>query len=348
MSPTASTLESRLPEAPSPEMVGRGVLAPAIRVGPAGWSYKDWTGIVYPRVRPRGFHEAEFLARYFDTIEINTSFYQPLRPESARSWVKRVSRNPRFQFTAKLWRRFTHDRDAGREDERAVKRGLQPLAEAGRLGALLLQFPWSFKWTRENREYLGGVVMQFMEYPLVLEVRHSSWNCPEAFELLGELGVGFCNIDQPIIGRSLGPTAQSTAAVGYVRLHGRNYNQWFAHSKPHERYDYLYRMDELEPWVERVRRVAAHAEATFVITNNHFEGKGVANAFEIEALLTGDLMPVPETLQARYPELGGISSTKGEGAAASSSGDGALAVGRPAEPQQGDFSFEPELKRADA
>jgi uncharacterized protein YecE (DUF72 family) len=340
MNALASTLESRPIEAPTPKGTAGGTVRHAIRVGPAGWSYQDWAGIVYPRQRPRGFHEAEFLARYFDTIEINTSFYQPIRPESARLWVNRISRNPRFQFTAKLWRRFTHDRAAGREDERAVKKGLQLLAESGRLGALLLQFPWSFKWTRENREYLGGVVMQFMEYPLVLEVRHSSWNCPEAFELLAELGVGFCNIDQPIIGRSLGPTAQSTAAVGYVRLHGRNYNQWFAHSKPFERYDYLYRMDEIEPWVERVRRVATSAETTFVITNNHFEGKGVANAFEIEALLTSDLQPVPETLQARYPELAAIASLN---STAASSGDGLLEDGTPAEPRQGDFSFGPDL-----
>jgi uncharacterized protein YecE (DUF72 family) len=333
-----ASLKSALgPEAPA--TAARRAGPPALRVGPAGWSYRDWAGIVYPNPRPRGVHEAEFLARYFDAIEINTSFYQPVRPESARSWLKQVSLNPRFQFTAKLYRRFTHERDAGREDERAVKQGLQALAEAGRLGALLLQFPWSFKWTHENREYLGGVVMQFMEYPLVLEVRHGSWNCPEAFELLGELGVGFCNIDQPIMGRSLGPTAQATAAIGYVRLHGRNYNQWFAHSEPHERYDYLYRLDELEPWVERVRRVAAQAEATFVITNNHFEGKGVANAFEIEALLTGDLMPVPETLLARYPELSAILSG-GAGSVASSYRGTTGAAVRPREPQQADFRFD--------
>ena len=343
MAALASTLDSRPLAAQATESAVRGVRPPALRVGPAGWSYRDWAGTVYPHPRPHGFHEAEFLSRYFDTIEINTSFYQPVRPESARLWLKQVSGNPRFQFTAKLWRRFTHDRDAGREDEQAVKQGLQPLANAGRLGALLLQFPWSFRWTRGNREYLGGVVMQFMEYPLVLEVRHSSWNCPEAFELLGELGVGFCNIDQPIMGRSLGPTAQATAAVGYVRLHGRNYNQWFAHAQPHERYDYLYRMEELEPWVERARRVAAHAESTFVITNNHFEGKGVANAFEIEALLTGDLIPVPATLRAHYPELAAISSVEGADAA-SASGGRTVAAGRPSGPQQADFSFEPELK----
>jgi uncharacterized protein YecE (DUF72 family) len=338
----ALTLESRAVDTLSDVSLARRARSPALRVGPAGWSYRDWAGIVYPHPRPRGFSEPEFLARYFDTIEINTSFYQPVKPETARSWLTQVSGNPRFQFTAKLWRQFTHHRDASREDEQAVKQGLQPIAEAGRLGALLLQFPWSFRWTRENREYLGGVVMQFMEYPLVLEVRHSSWNCPEAFDMLGELGVGFCNIDQPIMGRSLGPTALATSPVGYIRLHGRNYTQWFAHSQPQERYNYLYRLRELEPWVDRIRRLAAHSEATFVITNNHFEGKGVANAFEIEALLTGDLMPAPETLRARYPELAAVSTPGGPAAALSTAGRSGVAGAKPGEPQQADFSFEPE------
>ena len=306
----------------------------AVRVGPAGWSYNDWAGIVYPHPRPRGFHEAEYLARFFDTIEINTSFYQPVRAALAKSWVGRVSANPRFQFTAKLYKRFTHERDAGHEDEKAVKQGLQPLAEAGRLGALLMQFPWSFKWSRESREYVGSLVMQFLEYPLVLEVRHSSWNRAETFDLLGDLGVGFCNIDQPLIGRSLEPTARTTGPVGYIRLHGRNYDQWFAPAEPQERYNYLYRMEELEPWVERVRRVAAHAQATFVITNNHFEGKGVANALEIEHLLTGERVPAPETLKARYPELTPIALPE----AASSTGGRAGPAAAP--PEQGDFSFE--------
>ncbi|HEV2423311.1 MAG TPA: DUF72 domain-containing protein [Terriglobia bacterium] len=291
----------------------RGLPPPGhtIRIGPAGWSYLDWAGIAYPRKRPRGFHEPEYLGRFFDTIEINTSFYQPVRAETARSWTAQVRAHPRFQFTAKLWRRFTHDRDAGRDEERAVKQGLNPLAESGKLGALLLQFPWSFKWTKENREYLGALVMQFLEYPLVLEVRHGSWNSPEAFDLLGSLGVGFCNIDQPIIGRSLAPTAEAVGPVGYVRLHGRNYNQWFEHSEPHERYNYLYTMDELEPWVERTERVAGRAQSTFVITNNHFEAKGVANALEIKALITGKPVPVPETMIARYPELKQIAAASG-------------------------------------
>lgn len=281
--------------------------APRIRVGPAGWSYADWNGIVYPAHRPRGFHEAGYLAQFFDTIEINSSFYHPPRAEVARSWVRRIERNPDFQFTAKLWQRFTHDRNASREDEKATKQGLEPLAAAGRLGALLVQFPWSFKNTTENREYLGGVCMEFMEYPVVVEVRHSSWDRPEIFEMLGELGAGFANIDQPVIGRSLKPSQRATSPVGYVRLHGRNYQHWFsAEESPAERYDYLYSLEELEPWVERIRRVAAQSETTYVIANNHFEGKAVANSLELTSLLGGHTVPVPETMVARYPELAAI------------------------------------------
>jgi uncharacterized protein YecE (DUF72 family) len=304
-------------------------LAPSIRIGPAGWSYADWAGIVYPRSRSRRFHEAEYLSQFFDTIEINTSFYQPLQAETARSWVGRVSHNPRFLFTAKLWKRFTHERVGGREEERAFKRGLEPLAQENRLGALLLQFPWSFKWSRENREYLGALVMEFVEYPLVIEVRHSSWNRPEAFELMADLGVGFCNIDQPVVGRSLAPTAEAIGPVGYVRLHGRNYNQWFGASEPHERYNYLYSMDELEPWAERVKHVAERSQATFVITNNHFEGKAVANALELEALLRGEPVAVPETLKFRYPELARIAAEPAQSAEAEGSA-----------PAQGSLKFE--------
>jgi uncharacterized protein YecE (DUF72 family) len=275
-----------------------------IRVGPAGWSYADWDGTVYPRPKPPDFHQAAYLARFFDTIEINTTFYYPPPPKTAKGWVSKVAANPNFKFTAKLWQRFTHDRNASRQEEKVFKEGLAPLLEAGRLGALLLQFPWSFKNTRENREYLGGLVVEFMEYPLALEVRHDSWNEPETFRMLAELGVGFCNIDQPVLGRSIAPTDRSTAAVGYVRLHGRNYEHWFSSEEhPEERYDYLYSMEELEPWAQRIRNIAARADVTYVITNNHFQGKAIANALQLITLLTHQPVRVPETLLARYPEL---------------------------------------------
>src|SRR5262249_48733570 len=76
-----------------------------IRVGPAGWSYPDWFGYVYPTPKRKGFHEATYLAQFFDTIEINTSFYSPIRPDHAAQWTERVAANPRFVFTAKLLKR---------------------------------------------------------------------------------------------------------------------------------------------------------------------------------------------------------------------------------------------------
>ena len=297
-----------------------------ILVGPAGWSYADWEGIVYPRHKPRGFHEATYLAQYFDTIEINTSFYNPIRPDVAKSWVEKVRHNPSFQFTAKLWKRFTHERNASRKDEQICKQGLEPLAAAGRLGALLLQFPWSFKNTRENHEYMSGLFMQFMEYPLVVEVRHSSWNQPEVFDRLRAQGVGFCNIDQPVIGRSLGPSEHVTMPVGYVRLHGRNYEHWFtANEHPEERYNYLYSPEELKPWAERVGDIARAAGVVFVITNNHYQGKAIANALQLIGILRGPPVAVPEGLSEHFPELAGVAMTR------------AL----PFEPRQSELGFEP-------
>jgi len=297
-----------------------------ILVGPAGWSYADWEGIVYPRHKPRGFHEATYLAQYFDTIEINTSFYNPIRPDVAKSWVEKVRHNPSFQFTAKLWKRFTHERNASRKDEQICKQGLEPLAAAGRLGAVLLQFPWSFKNTRENHEYMSGLFMQFMEYPLVVEVRHSSWNQPEVFDRLRAQGVGFCNIDQPVIGRSLGPSEHVTMPVGYVRLHGRNYEHWFtANEHPEERYNYLYSPEELKPWAERVGNIARAASVVFVITNNHYQGKAIANALQLIGILRGPPVAVPEGLSEHFPELAGVAMTR------------AL----PFEPRQSELGFEP-------
>src|SRR3974390_1407786 len=178
-----------------------------VRVGPAGWSYPDWNGYVYPARRTKGFHEATYLAEYFDTIEINTSFYQPLRPDHASLWVERVSNNPRFRFTAKLWQRFTHDPNATRDDEGAVRAGFDVLRKAEKLGAVLLQFPFSFHATRSCQDYLEQVLARFSDYPLAVELRHGSWQTAETLDTLRKHRVSFCHIDQPIIGRSLQPSA---------------------------------------------------------------------------------------------------------------------------------------------
>jgi uncharacterized protein YecE (DUF72 family) len=277
-----------------------------IRVGVAGWSYADWKGYVYPERRTKGFHEAQYLAQFFDTIEINSSFYGPIRPEHAKLWIEKVAANERFAFTAKLLQRFTHDLTATASDEKEVRAGFDVLRAAGKLGAVLLQFPFSFHRTRENAAYLGKLLQRFADYPLVVEVRHASWNVEECYRMLRERGVGFCNIDQPIVGRSLEPSAEATAPIGYVRLHGRRYDTWFtddADVPQHERYNYLYRASELEPWAGRIKDVARDANEVYVITNNHYQGKAVVNALELIAMLKGAKLKVPEPLRAKYPQL---------------------------------------------
>jgi uncharacterized protein YecE (DUF72 family) len=251
------------------------------------------------------------LAEYFDTIEINTSFYQPLRPELGAQWVERVAANPRFLFTAKLWQKFTHETGATAEDERAVREGFEPLRRAGKLGAVLLQFPFSFHRTAENDARLEDILTRFSDFSLVVEVRHASWNEKEFYAMLAERGVGFCNIDQPVIGRSIRPSGRATGYVGYIRMHGRRYDTWFSDDPampPAERYNYLYSAEELAPWAKRVEKVAEHSGTTYVITNNHFLGKGVVNALELIALLGGNKVRVPETLRQHYPELDAIAS----------------------------------------
>lgn len=277
-----------------------------IRIGPAGWAYKDWAGIVYPKPLPRGFRQITYLSQWFDTLEINTSFYGPPKASTTQAWAEDAAGNSRFQFTAKLWRGFTHEMNATGEDERLFRNGMAPLAEANLLGSVLMQFPMSFRNTPENRQYIAGLQRRFAEYALVLEVRHGSWNDAAVLEMLTALGIGFCNIDQPLLGHALRPSARTTSPVGYVRLHGRNYKNWFAENqKPGDRYDYLYTLKELEPWADRVRTISEkRRESVFVVTNNHFEGKAVANALELIAMLTRRKLPKPpDHLVLRYPEL---------------------------------------------
>lgn len=285
-----------------------------IRVGPAGWSYKDWNGIVYPVKPGSKFDPLAYLAGFFDTIEINSSFYRPPAASSSKAWARRVADNPDFKFTAKLYQRFTHERgQATPEDERIFREGIDPLAEAGRLGALLLQFPWSFKNTEKDRDYLSALLDRFKDYPLVVEVRHASWNEPAVYQSFERRAVGFCNIDQPLFARSIKPSARATSPVGYVRLHGRNYENWFREeAAPHDRYDYLYSPEEIEPWVDKIKKISQEAQETYVVTNNHFRGKGIANALEIKALLKGDKVRGPELLTEEYPRLSEAIVTGGQ------------------------------------
>ena len=279
---------------------------PIVRVGPAGWSYEDWKGLVYPEPLPRDMHALDLLCEWFDTVEINSTFYRPPNPRHCESWVRKIEKKPRFMFTAKLWRRFTHERETWPSSKEVTEfiQGIGPLDDAGRLGAILVQFPWSFRRNDENRRWLGQIVETFGAYPLAIEVRHSSWDRPEVYRGFEEHRVAFCNIDQPMFNDSIGPSGHVTAPLAYVRLHGRNRENWFREGAGRDaRYDYLYSSDELKPWIAKIESIRERAKEIYAITNNHYRGQAVVNAFEIEgALGRRDLKPPPHLVEV-YPRL---------------------------------------------
>ena len=291
-------------------------MPPQILVGTAGFSYKDWEGIVYPPGLKKKQHPVQFLAQYFDCCEINTSFYGHIQPKTGKQWCDFVAEaNPAFQFTAKLFRSFTHAPGAAlqstsaqtlnplEEDELKAKEGLDSIAAEKRLGALLIQFPISFKSTEENRDYLENLIQKFQAYPLVVEVRHATWDNSGILSQFAAQKVAFCNIDQPQLGRAVAPTEYTTAPIAYVRLHGRNYKEWFQSDNRNDRYNYLYTPQQLEPWKEKIERLGEKAEKTFAITNNHYKGKAAVNALELKGMLSRKKVKAPETLMQHYPEL---------------------------------------------
>jgi uncharacterized protein YecE (DUF72 family) len=273
-------------------------------IGPAGWSYADWAGVVYPEPRGVGFHPLPFLARSVDIVEINSTFYRLASEAMARSWVRRIEAFPDFLFSVKIHQSFTHDR-GGMADAAAFLRGIQPIIAARRLAALLLQFPWSFARSAANTAYLKTIFRLFEGQPLALEIRHSSWNDRSFFDFLRESRVAFCNIDQPVIGSSIGPTAVATRPdFAYVRLHGRNARNWFRPDAGRDaRYDYLYSRDELGDWVRRIKDLAASSERVYVITNNHYRGQALANALQIKNMVSGEKLEIPAGLLKQYPLL---------------------------------------------
>jgi uncharacterized protein YecE (DUF72 family) len=274
------------------------------RIGLAGWSYPDWKGRVYPPKPPRDFDPLEYLAGYFDTIEINSTFYRIPTVKTTRDWTARVASHLAFKFTAKLPQVFTHTRQASAQDEAAFKEAMAPLQDADRFGALLLQFPYAFHNTPANRTYLHQLTERFRDYPLVLEVRHRSWDTPHVYELLRELRVGFCNIDQPQVSYALGLTRQVTSDIGYLRLHGRNTATWFQDEANRDaRYDYLYSAPELEEITEALEIIAAQASDMYLIANNHFRGQAALNALELRRRVARAPVQVPPQLLSVYPEM---------------------------------------------
>jgi len=288
-----------------------------VLVGTAGWSYADWKGRVYPDPRPRGFDELRHVAGFLDCLEVNSTFYRVPTERTVEGWLHRVEALRGFVFTAKIHQSFTHgdEKAAGPAEARAFLAALAPLRDAGRLGALLLQFPWSFRDGPDARRRLARLCEWFRGDPLVVEVRHASFGAPEAEAFLVALGAGVADVDMPESPTNLPPRVRTLGQVGYVRLHGRNAAAWFDPKAGRDRrYDYLYSPAEIDAVAARIRAAAAKVPVLFAITNNHFRGQGPANSLMLKARLLGRPVPVPPELLAAYPVLAADAAPAGPGA----------------------------------
>lgn len=276
-----------------------------VRIGPAGFSYPDWNGCVYPPHPRRDFDRLRWVARFFDLIELNVSFYRVPPASLATRWVDKVRDRPDFRFTAKLHRSLTHERVLDPQVVREVTAFLRPLVEAERLGTVLAQFPWSFRPTGENLDHLRRLRAAFPSWPLAVEVRHGAWARDGNLQALVSLGLTPVNVDQPRIGDSLAPFEPGfPAETAYVRLHGRNRDAWFDREAGRDaRYDYLYGPDELAEWSRRIAAIARTAREVHVVTNNHFRGQAVANALELKARLRQPVPEIPRWLAEAVPSL---------------------------------------------
>jgi uncharacterized protein YecE (DUF72 family) len=277
-----------------------------IRIGVAGWDYPDWKGVVYPQSTERGFDRLNYISRYVDVVEINSSFYRPVAPRIASSWVERTADRPDFLFTAKSHRSWTHGPVTDLEGSiRATLEGLSPLRRAGKLGALLVQFPQSFHHRPESLERIERLLEGTEDWPIVIELRHASWEADEAVRWFERRQAGWCVVDQPAVGRSTArPTPRVTAAVGYLRLHGRNEADWFRKEAGRDaRYDYLYSSAELEELAGAASGMAEEAGELFIIQNNHFRGQALVNALQMKRILERRAPAAPEELVLAYPEL---------------------------------------------
>lgn len=254
--------------------------------GPAGWSYKDWEGTVYPGKIPKGYNHLLFLAEQFDFVEVNTSFYRIPDRRLTEGWVKKTETVPGFQFWIKLYQGFTHKRRASKEEIVQFKQALEPLQGSGQLAGLLAQFPFSFKLNTGHLKYVDAVAERFGEYPLAFEFRDDSWNREELFAMFKEKQWIWVNIDQPLISRNLPLTSVMThPEVSYFRLHGRNEKSWFSGDGRDARYNYDYSGSELGYIGQKINELVKLAKKIFVSGNNHYKGSAVKNLIELKKLM---------------------------------------------------------------
>lgn len=294
-----------------------------IKIGTSGYAYpgappKGWYGAFYPDKKRKGFDELNYYAQIFNTCEINTTFYRPPSPAITRSWAEKTPDD--FSFAVKLWQKFTHPmkisrnksddkwEPASQSDFDEFRAGILPLAEAGKLGALLLQYPAGFHFSAENLEKIESTLRWFYDYPKVVELRHNSWSekNAEIKALLLENRASGVLIDEPKFATSIRQPVEAIGEIFYFRAHGRNAKAWWNPKESWERYDYFYAREEIKQHAQHIKTAASTpgVKKAFAFYNNHARANAPANAIMLSQELAVRLKAMPpEAMVAKFPDL---------------------------------------------
>ena len=261
-----------------------------IYIGTSGWSYPrgegTWAGYFYPTGK---INELEYYSQFFNAVEINSSFYRPPNPGYVYNWARRVPDG--FLFTVKLWQKFTHPRMyeeatgdravISQKDVDMFNHSIEPLVEYGKLGALLAQFPPSFKNDGYGQQILNAVIRTFSQYRLAVELRHRSWSDDEhVAHMLRDTNVSWVHIDEPKFQSSVAAEVPRTSDMAYFRFHGRNREMWWK-GNSETRYKYLYSSKEIDELAGKVKVITGKTNLAFVFFNNHWQGYAPRNAVDM-------------------------------------------------------------------
>jgi uncharacterized protein YecE (DUF72 family) len=260
-----------------------------VYVGTSSWA--DHTPF-YPQGLPKN-QQISFYAGVFPIVEINSTYYRMMPERNFRLWAERTP--PGFVFDVKPYKQLTwHDRKNPPEDEvtEAFRATLQPLRDAGKLGAVHFQFPPWFVHKPGNVDYIRHLRDSFAGDRVGVEFRHRSWlagdHVPDLVAILREAAVALTVVDEPQIGSGSVPTVLEVTdpELCIVRFHGRNRQTWYKKVKrTADRFDYLYGDEELEGWLPNVARLAEGAQELHLLFNNNRADYAVRNASSLTKML---------------------------------------------------------------
>jgi uncharacterized protein YecE (DUF72 family) len=264
-------------------------------------------------VRPE--ERLSYYARYFTLVEVDSSYYKIPDPRAVDSWVRQTPDD--FIFDVKAFRTLTkHDRGKATPDElesdfQAFETAVSVLRASGKLGFLLFQFPPWFVHNRDHQDYVERVRYRFPDDRVAIEFRNRTWWTEEQWQhtvgWLSSLDAVNVVCDEPQVGSGTIPfVSEVTSRRGVMfRLHGRNVDTWYQKGleSSQQRFDYLYRKEELSEFLPHVHAWAREAAEVHILMNNNQGDYAIQNAFDWLNLLGVPHKPRPVLQQTIQTSL---------------------------------------------